>query len=219
MVCLDKVTLGHPGWVLVQALSRSWPAGLCLVCGGDGSGKTSVLQMLAGVLAPVAGQVQYRLMEPALELALGPEKALDIFWRDPRAPLAAGEPEQTARAWAERQALQYRHWSAPDWQAHVQGLGLKAHLDKALYALSVGTLRKLWLAAAWASGAGLTLIDEPLAGLDKASVHYVQEALAQLSWAQQQRRATRARCVVVAHYDALPMLAWDDVLELAEQAA
>jgi ABC-type Mn2+/Zn2+ transport system ATPase subunit len=39
--------------------------------------------------------------------------------------------------------------------------------------LSTGTKRKVWLAAAFASGAAVTLLDEPFAALDKTSIGLV----------------------------------------------
>jgi energy-coupling factor transporter ATP-binding protein EcfA2 len=44
--------------------------------------------------------------------------------------------------------------------------------------LSTGSKRKVWLAAALASGAAVTLLDEPFAALDQASINFVLELLA-----------------------------------------
>ena len=63
------------------------------------------------------------------------------------------------------------------------------------------------MAAALASQAPLTLIDEPIAGLDKPSIAYLAQALGCSS-----RGGERA--VVVAHYATLPGVQWAQVLEL-----
>ena len=52
----------------------------------------------------------------------------------------------------------------------IQAFELTPHLEKPLYMLSTGSKRKVWLAAAFASGAAVTLLDQPFAALDKASV-------------------------------------------------
>ena len=39
--------------------------------------------------------------------------------------------------------------------------------------LSTGSKRKVWLAAAFASGATVTLLDEPFAALDTASIGFI----------------------------------------------
>ena len=53
------------------------------------------------------------------------------------------------------------------------------------------------MAGALASTAPLTLIDEPVGGLDKPSARYLAQALAS-------QAARSDRLTVVAHYEALP---------------
>ena len=78
------------------------------------------------------------------------------------------------------------------------------HLHKPMYQLSSGSQRKVLLAAALASGAVLTLLDEPLAALDKPSISYLLQAL------EAEARAPRwpGRAVLVAHHEALGDLPW-----------
>ena len=67
------------------------------------------------------------------------------------------------------------------------------------------------LAAALASGAPLTLIDEPEAALDHASIRYLREALG-----EQARRAGEAgRVWVVANYELIAELPWNQVIRLS----
>ena len=47
--------------------------------------------------------------------------------------------------------------------------------------LSAGSKRKVWLAAAFTSGATVTLLDEPFAALDKASINFLLERLESIS--------------------------------------
>jgi ABC-type transport system involved in cytochrome c biogenesis ATPase subunit len=82
------------------------------------------------------------------------------------------------------------------WQRHAEGFGLGPHLHKPLYALSTGSRRKSGLAAALASGAALTLLDDPAAALDAASVAYLKQALAVSG-------APQGRAIVVASSDEL----------------
>lgn len=107
-------------------------------------------------------------------------------------------------------APSYPHWSAATLAEHLQGWRLAEHVGKPFYALSSGTQRKIFMAAALASGATLTLIDEPLGGLDRASIQYLQEALAA-------RAADTQRLVLVAHYEVLPGITWDAVIDLPER--
>jgi energy-coupling factor transporter ATP-binding protein EcfA2 len=77
----------------------------------------------------------------------------------------------------------------------AEGLGLGPHLAKPGYMLSAGTRRKVWLAGAFASGAAVTLLDEPFAALDKASIGFVLELLDDAA-------ASSTRAWVVADYEA-----------------
>jgi ABC-type multidrug transport system ATPase subunit len=58
----------------------------------------------------------------------------------------------------------------------VRGLGLQEQMHKQLFMLSTGSKRKVFLAAAFASSAAVTLLDEPFAALDAASIGFI------LSW-------------------------------------
>lgn len=206
-VMAQALRFGPPGRLLWDGASHAWPQGLCLVCGGEGSGKTSLLKALAGQL-PLQGG--------SLEFPQAPQRPA-LFWRDPRAELPACERERTAQDWSQEQRQRHPGWDASAWQAHVQGLGLEPHLHKPLLALSTGSLRKLWMAAGWASGAALLLIDEPLAALDRGSMDHVQRTLAGMNRAGQGRQDRPLRCVIVAHWDRMEGVDWDDVLELPEQ--
>lgn len=129
------------------------------------------------------------------------EYRAQVFWRDPRAPW----PDTlTPLTWVEQLPAHHPRWSGEAWRAHVAGFGLAMHLHKPMYQLSSGSQRKVLLAAALASGAVLTLLDEPLAALDKPSISYLLQAL------EAEARAPRwpGRAVLVAHYDALGDLPW-----------
>jgi ABC-type multidrug transport system ATPase subunit len=77
----------------------------------------------------------------------------------------------------------------------IEGLSLAPHVEKPLYMLSTGSKRKVWLAAAFASGAAVTLLDEPFAALDKTSVGVVLELL-------EDAADHPARAWVIAHHQA-----------------
>ncbi|WP_417284350.1 ABC transporter ATP-binding protein [Comamonas sp.] len=207
MVQADGLRFGYPGLLLADTASHVWPAGLCLIQGDEATGKSSWLKTLAGQLKPQAGALSYRFA------ADGRLPAHELYWQDPRQILSEAQSRVLVADWVAQQPLLYPHWSAPEMARHVQGFGLEVHWHKPLLALSSGSLRKLWLAAGWASGAALTLLDEPLAALDLASERYVLQALAQM--ADSLKDAARPRSVIVAHWDAMQGIDWDDVLALA----
>lgn len=196
--------VGHGDWTLCRGWSHAWPPGLHLLQGGDGAGKSSLLRVLAGAQRPLDGVVRW---------AHGPLAARDVFWVDPRQPEQQGATQGTPAQWMALQAQAYPRWRAQQWQHHAQQWGLQVELEKPWHALSTGTARKLWMAAALASGASLVLMDEPTAGLDRPSIAYLRQALA--ACAESTASVSPfAQWVLVAHFDDLQGLPWSSVLEL-----
>lgn len=188
---VDGWTFAYPGRLLLSQWSVRVLPGVSLLQGGDGAGKTTVLRLMGGALRAQAGTARLR------GRPLGQAVAGDVFWLEPRSVQRDGPSAAELFAqWPGRCPL----WNADALARHVDGFGLEGHLHKPMEQLSTGSQRKVWMAAALASGAALTLIDEPVAGLDKPSISYLQHALAQE--AAQARRSGRA--IVVAHYEPLP---------------
>ena len=184
---VQGLTFHHPHRALFTEWSACFGAGVGLVRGGDGSGKSTLLRLLAGVLAPQAGCLTLNGADAA---AQAQAYRAQVFWCDP--------VDATLDALDVRDYLRLRQSQHPGWDAAVlsedlDALNLLPHLDKPLYALSTGTRRKLRLAAGLASGAPLTLFDDPLAALDRRSVDYVLDRLDECSDATD-------RVVVVAHH-------------------
>ncbi|WP_051603149.1 ABC transporter ATP-binding protein [Simplicispira psychrophila] len=202
---VDHLHFSYPQRALFQHWSARIPAGVGLVRGGDGSGKTTLLRLLAGEL----GAEQGALVLAGTALGSAPEAyRAQVFWHDPRSDALH---QISARDWWHSLPARHSGWQASALAGHVQGLGLEAHLDKPMYQLSSGSQRKVILAAGLASGAALTLIDEPLAGLDRPSIAYLECALAALAV------APAGRCVLVAHYEALRGVPWAVVLDLPDE--
>jgi ABC-type transport system involved in cytochrome c biogenesis ATPase subunit len=203
---IQGLCFGHaPQQPLFAQVGANLHAGLALIVGGEGSGKTTLLRLLAGELAPQAGRVSLA----GIDLARSPQAyRRQVFWRSPQADW----PEQlTPAGWAAELAqapVTAGRWQAQAWHDHVQGFGLAEHLRKEMFRLSTGSKRKVLLAAALASGAPLTLIDEPEAALDKASIAYLHQAL-------ERHGFDAGRVLLLAHYERLGALPWRQVLELA----
>ena len=172
---VDDLGFAYPGQpALASRWGKSIGAGLTLLHGDTGSGKSTLLRVLAGALPAsghltLAGQrldadaAAYRrsvfLCEPATD-------AFDQF---------------SARACTTALSEGDRRFDAAAWQALAAGFALAPHLDKPMYMLSTGSKRKVWLAAALASGRALTLLDEPTGGLDAGSVACLWRALAEVA--------------------------------------
>lgn len=166
------------------------PVGLSLVRGGDGRGKTTLLRLLAGDVAADSGQLQIK----GVNLRDAPAQyRQQVVWVDPR---STAFDQITPIDYFASLRASYPGWDATAMPALTEGLSLTEHLHKPMYMLSTGSKRKVWLAAAFASGAALILLDDPCAALDKPSIAFVMQQLRRI--AQQQVQAC-----VVAQYVAL----------------
>lgn len=201
---IDRLRFAYPEVPLFDGLSAQVPPGATLVLGADSSGKTTLMRLLAGELAAGAGELV--LQGVSLQAAPAAYRAL-VFWGDPR---SGALDEQGVQDWLAALPARYPRFDAAALARHIEGFDLQEHLAKRFLMLSTGTRRKVWTAGALASGAALTLIDEPVAGLDKPSIQYLQQALAAL--AEQPDRA-----IVVAHYDALAGVPWQSTIALPDR--
>jgi ABC-type multidrug transport system ATPase subunit len=167
------------------------PPGVSWVGGGEGRGKSSLLRCLAGELMLPGSHLQIGRTvlstEPAAYRA-------QVFWMDPR---TTAHDQVRVLDFLARTAQRYPAWNAALLADLTEALDLTPHLEKPLYMLSTGSKRKVWLAAALASGAALTLLDEPFAALDKSSIRCVQDLLREAASHPQ-------RAWVVADYEAPP---------------
>jgi len=200
---VDGLCFGYPQRTLFTGLSARVPSGVSLVRGGDGAGKTTLLELLAGARPAHAGQLQVN----GVSLASQPDAyRQQVFWADPRAD--AADP-MTPRGYFSTLPTVQQRFDAVALEDLVQGLGLAPHLDKGLFMLSTGTRRKVWLAAAFASGAPVTLLDQPFAALDKTSIDFVTELLQDVA-------DHSARAWIVADYAAPGKVPLAAVIDLGD---
>jgi ABC-type cobalamin/Fe3+-siderophores transport system ATPase subunit len=198
----EALSFGYPQAprLLFDKLLVSLPPGVTWVCGDEGVGKTTLLQWLAGALPP-HGQVRLRGLALAQNSSAYRQQ---VAWFDARDPSL--DPQTARQIFS---ALPQRHpgFDPAALQAHVQGLSLTPHLDKALYMLSTGSRRKVFMAAALASQAAVTLLDQPFVALDRPSITYLLGVLADAA-------TNTDRAWVVADYVAPENVALAGVIEL-----
>lgn len=197
----EGLSFGYPQRALFTGWSARFAPGVTLVRGGDGSGKTTLLRMLAGELPAHAGHL--RVNGTALKEDARAYRQ-QVFWVDPR---SQAFDQMTALDYFSALRSQYPGFDLQAATALADGLLLRPHLEKPLYMLSSGSKRKVWLAAAFASGAAVTLLDEPFAALDKASIAFVMELLREAA-------GHASRAWVVADYELPGDLALAGVVEL-----
>lgn len=163
---------------LLDALHFDIPAGVTALTGDEGTGKTSLLRLLAGDLTAVSGSV-----------SVAPD---DVFWVD----LQGAEHDQTTvQACWDALSPRYPRWNEALLQDLADELDMTQHRSKRLEMLSSGSRRKVMVIAALASGATVTLLDQPFAALDLKSIRAIKDFL---------REAAEhpSRAWVVADYEA-----------------
>lgn len=174
------VVAGHPGWRAPVAVTVDLPPGTRLaVTGPSGSGKTTLLMTLAGLLAPLRGDVTLGgaplrlLSEDEIRCAIGffAEDA-HIFATTVRDNLlvARGDcPDHQLGVTLRRVGLDTWLAGLPD--------GLDTVLSGGAQALSAGQRRRLLLARALISPARIVLLDEPTEHLDAADAEPILRSL------------------------------------------
>jgi ABC-type multidrug transport system ATPase subunit len=129
-------------------------AGITAVTGDEGRGKTHLLQQLADAYQG------------------------DVFGCDLKLPQQDNDTVQACwDAWQAR----YPSFDAALLQTLIDALSLREHTHKQLYMLSTGSRRKVAIAGALASGAKVTLLDQPFVSLDAVSIQAVLDFLQAMS--------------------------------------
>ncbi len=176
------------GRTVVASVSFALEAGDALVLrGANGSGKSSLLRLLAGFLAPAAGELLWRGEAVAMDMAEHRARLHYLGHQDGlKAALTAHESLAFAAALAG--AGQERI------EAALAAFDLAAHAASPVRFLSSGQRRRLALARLIAARRPLWLLDEPGVGLDRASRLRLEAAIAEHCRAG-------GLCVVASHGD------------------
>lgn len=145
---------------------------LLVVEGPNGSGKTSLLRVLAGFIDPTEGSVSVRTGDG--EIVVAEERAKHVGWIGHQ---DGAKPQLTPREALDFFASLYaRPALAADVLARV-GLSRVASLP-CLY-LSAGQKKRLALARLIACGRPLWLLDEPFASLDQEGRHLAAQFISE----------------------------------------
>ena len=143
------------------------------ISGPNGSGKTSLLRLLSGLMQPTSGEV--RLQGQPLDAQRG-ELARNLLWIGHAAGIKGLLSAEENLAWlcalhrpANREAI---------WQA-LEAVGLRGFEDVPCHTLSAGQQRRVALARLYLEDTPpLWVLDEPFTALDKSGVAQLEAHLA-----------------------------------------
>ncbi|MBB3101807.1 cytochrome c biogenesis heme-transporting ATPase CcmA [Azomonas macrocytogenes] len=150
------------------------PGDMLQVAGPNGSGKTSLLRLLAGLMPPTEGSV---LLAGKPLAAQRTELARSLLWIGHAAGIKGLLSAEENLAWlgalnrcgsTSREAI----WTA------LAEVGLRGFEDVPCHTLSAGQQRRVALARLYLAPPPLWILDEPFTALDKAGVAQVEIHLA-----------------------------------------
>ena len=169
-VVVTGLTYTYPGTArrVLDGLSLRARSGLTAVTGTSGVGKTTLLEIVAGLRTPTAGSVS----APATHLV-----TQRPFFGAPtlRANLGLGNDADDTAMWAALREVGL--------EGFVAGLpqGLSTAVGDDGFGFSAGQRARLVLARALLSSSSVVLLDEPTAHLDASATTAVHEAVARIA--------------------------------------
>ena len=159
------LTIGYPDLTLARQLSFDIDAGTTLaVLGANGSGKSTFVKMLLGLLPPLAGRLDWPAGRPR---EIGYLAQMTEF--DRRFPIRVRDLVAMG-AWRG-----FGFWSGLDRAgrgrvaAALDAAGVLAIADRPLHTLSGGQLQRALFARVILQDAPLILLDEPFAAVDQST--------------------------------------------------
>jgi ABC-type sugar transport system ATPase subunit len=162
-VSITDLSITKNGRPVLQIPGLRFPSGTTTaVFGPNGSGKTTLLRAIAGLERPDGGQLRVGGVavdeRPATRQLVGMAFQNSVFLR--------GSVRHNLDL-----ALRLRHVSSPERRARIEEAadecGIAHLLDRSARRLSTGEAQRVNLARALALRAPVTLLDEPLSGIDR----------------------------------------------------
>jgi len=184
IICFDHATIYYRDRIALDDITLEVKPGEFLgIIGPNGSGKTTFLKTILGLIAPVRGSVQVfhcaceRLRcEHRARIGYLPQK--DLF--DPRFPITVAEAVMMGR-YSTIGLLRYpRRADRAIVQDALSAVDLLDHAKTPLGELSGGQQQRVMIARALAQRPEVLLLDEPTTGIDAATQHTIMELITRL---------------------------------------
>ena len=169
---VTDLAFGYAGLPLFDRWSHAFGPGLTWVRGENGCGKSTLLRLLGGALDPHGGT----LVRGDIDAGTRPiDYRREVCWCGPDT-IAFDHLKPVE--WFGFMAGLYPRFDVDVAGTWVRTLALEPVVDRRISALSTGTRRKIAVIGAIAANTPVILLDEPLAGLDQASLRIMRTAFA-----------------------------------------
>lgn len=157
LLAVEGLGMRYGSHVVFDGLDLAYGAGAVALVGRNGTGKSTLLALLAGIDAPQAG----RVMICGIDLAQGQGGRAKLAWV-PDASVAYDfmTGDEFVRM------VQALRGCASISRALLTGFGIDGYLGARFGDMSLGTRKKFMLAAGLMGDAQIVLMDEPTNGID-----------------------------------------------------
>ncbi|WUR12200.1 ABC transporter ATP-binding protein [[Empedobacter] haloabium] len=173
LLAVDGLAMRFGAQHLFNGLDFTAGPGAVALVGPNGTGKSTLLTLLAGITTPQAGTIRiagHALTQAPREakqrLAYVPDESVAYDFMTGAQFLGMVDALRGTRDLAHAAPL-------------IAGLGLTAHMGKRFAAMSLGTRKKFMLAAGLMGDAPVVLMDEPTNGIDAAAKAWLAELIRQ----------------------------------------
>jgi ABC-type Mn2+/Zn2+ transport system ATPase subunit len=206
---LARAAVGYGGPPVVDGLDLTLASGTMLaLVGTNGSGKSTILKTLAGLLGPRGGSVEVLGAQPGG----APERLAYLAQFHVNGlllPIKASEVVRMGRFAGKGLLGRLGDDDRAAVAEALDAIGIRDLAQRPLRDLSGGQKQRVFIAQALARRADVLLLDEPAAGLDAASRELLAAAL--------ENERKRGAAVVVATHDLADAMRSDLVMLLARR--
>ena len=172
MLAIEHLNFEYAGHPLFRQFSVRLDAGITWLRGENGTGKTTLMKLIAGALPPHTGTITVAGIDSARQ-ALAYRRQVHYCGGDTPAL-----PWLTVRELFDLHLALYPGADAAALNTQLDAFRLHGVLEQPVTTLSLGQHKKMQLSLALALPVSVLLIDEPFNGLDTAAVAYLRTQLA-----------------------------------------
>jgi zinc transport system ATP-binding protein len=181
VINIEDLTFSYDGTAVLENVKlQIEPRDFACLVGPNGGGKTTLLKLILGLLAPTRGQVTVFGGRPELarhRIGYMPQHVQV----DPRFPVTVSDVVLMGRLGAAETFGPYRRAQRQAAGRAIDEVGLTDLRHRPFGALSGGQRQRALIARALATQPDLLLLDEPTANLDVAAEHGLYELLSRLN--------------------------------------